>query len=213
MMNRSMRHGMWLMLIVLLMLTVAPTESLAQGQKFYMALKPGAFVPQGDLDDWDTGFSGELAFARKYSSNLAVELNVGWYNLDESEWVSGVLNGVTYSAGATADLDIFPFALTFKGILPIDNWELYGLAGLGAYHTRAEVKGSATVNNLSFSASIKDSDTAAGFTIGLGFIYNIAPSWFIGAEGKYLFTSDVTLFGVDTNLNGLIATGVIGVRF
>jgi opacity protein-like surface antigen len=213
MMNRSARNGMWLLLIVLLIVAFAPNPALAQDQRFYMALKPGAFFPQGDLDDWDTGFSGDLAFGRRYSNNLAVELNVGWYNLDESERTSGVIDGVTFSAGATADLDIFPFALTFKGILPFDRWELYGLAGIGAYYARAQVDGTATVNNLFYRASAKDSDTAAGFTIGLGFIYNIAPSWFLGAEGKYLFTSDVTLFGADVDLNGVIATGVIGVRF
>ena len=213
MMNSSARNGIWLVLFVLLLVAFAPTDALAQGQQYYMALKPGAFFPQGDLEDWDTGFSGELAFAKRYSNNLAVELNVGWYNLDESERASGVVNGVTYSGGASADLDIFPFALTVKGILPFDRFELYGLAGIGAYFARAEVDGSATVNNLSYSASDSDSDTAFGFTIGLGVNYNISPSWFVGAEGKYLFTSDVTLFGVDTNLNGIIALGVIGYRF
>ena len=212
-MNHSARNGIWLVLIVLFVGVFASSDALAQSQQFYMALKPGAFFPQGDIEDWDTGFSGELAFAKRYSNNLAVELNVGWYNLDESERVSGVINGVTYSAGASADLDIFPFALTVKGILPFDIFELYGLAGIGAYYARAEVEGSATVNNLFYSASDRDSDWAAGFTIGLGFNVNVSPSWFIGAEGKYLFTSDVTLFGVDTNLNGIMALGVIGYRF
>ena len=213
MMNHSARNGIWLVLIVLFVGVFASSDALAQSQQFYMALKPGAFFPQGDIEDWDTGFSGELAFAKRYSNNLAVELNVGWYNLDESERVSGVINGVTYSAGASADLDIFPFALTVKGILPFDRFELYGLAGIGAYFARAEVKGSATVNNLFYRASDSDSGYAAGFTIGLGFNVNVSPSWFIGVEGKYLFTSDVTLFGVDTNLNGIIALGVIGYRF
>ena len=212
MMNRSARNGMWLVLIVLLVGVFSSSDALAQSQQFYMALKPGAFIPQRDLDDWDTGFSGELAFAKRYTNNLAVELNVGWYKLDRSDWTSFQVDGVTFS-GVTADLDVFPFALTVKGILPFDRFELYGLAGIGAYFARAEVDGSATVNNLFYRASDSDSDYAAGFTIGLGFNVNVSPSWFIGAEGKYLFTSDVTLFGVDTNLNGIIALGVIGYRF
>ena len=215
MMNRSVRNVMWLLLIILLVVSFVPTVALAQGQQFYMALKPGAFFPQGDLDDnnWDTGFSGELAFGRQYSKNLAVELNVGWYNLDESEQFSGVLNGASVSAGATADIDIIPFALTVKGILPFERWEFYGLAGIGAYFTTVEVAGSAAANNTTISFSDDDSDTVFGLTVGLGIHYNISPLWFLGVEGKYLFTSDVDVFGVDANLNGIIAAGVIGYRF
>lgn len=213
MMNRFARNGMWLVLIGFLLVLFASSYAFAQDQQFYVALKPGAFIPQGDIDEWDTGFSGDLAFAKRYSKNLAVEMNVGWYNLDEGDRVSGVYNGVPYSVDGSVDMDIFPFALTVKGILPFDRFELYGLAGLGAYYTRAEAKASVTVGNLFLSGSENDSDWAAGFTIGLGATYNISSSWFVGAEGKYLFTSDVTLYGVDTNLNGIIVTGVIGYRF
>lgn len=215
MMNRSARRGMWLALIPLFLLAFAPTAALAQDQRFYVTFKPGAFFPQGDLDDLslDTGFTGELAFGRQYSKNLAVELNVGWYNLDGDGQISGVFLGAPILAGASTDIDIIPFALTVKGILPSEKWEFYGLAGIGAYFATVDVTRTAIVNNLTIGFTEDDSDTAFGFTVGLGVQYNISPLWFVGAEGKYLFTSDINVFGLDLDLNGIIAAGVIGYRF
>jgi len=46
-----------------------------------------------------------------------------------------------------------------------------------------------------------------------GIHHNISPSWFVGDESKYLFMNEVTMFGIDFNLDGVIAAGVIGLRF
>jgi hypothetical protein len=51
--------------------------------------------------------------------------------------------------------------------------------------------------------------------------YNITPRFFVGAETKYLWTNDAKLKGdiltvpveVKFNLNGIIATAVLGLRF
>jgi hypothetical protein len=57
--------------------------------------------------------------------------------------------------------------------------------------------------------------------LGAGINYNITPKIFVGVEGKYLWTDKVKLeyeeFGahreVEFRLDGIIATGVIGIRF
>lgn len=212
-MRSSAHNGMWMLLIAFLLVAFASTSALAQGKPFYISVKPGVFVPQGDIEDFGTGAGGELAFGRQYNKNIAVEMDVGWYNLHKSGQISVAVQGTTYSASGSADLDIIPIALTFKGILPFDRFELYGLAGIGPYYVRTEIRANAIVNGLPISASSKENDVVAGFTFGLGLNYNISQSWFVGAEGKYLFTTDATLYGIDTNLNGFTVTGVVGFRF
>jgi hypothetical protein len=197
-MHRSIRGGMWLFLAPLFFMTLAPTDSKAQSQGLYFALKPGVFWAQGDIKDADTRLSGELAFGKRYSPNLSAEMNVGWTALDD---FAPQIFGPVFPVGATAELDIYPFALTFRGILPLEGFELYGLAGIGAYYTKARVD------------FIRDSDFAAGFTAGAGAQFNISPSWFAGAEAKYLLTSDVTVFGTRIDLDSIIIAGMVGFRY
>ena len=69
------------------------------------------------------------------------------------------------------------------------------------------------LNNSTFGVSMKDCDTVFEINIGQGIQHNISPSWFVGDESKCLFMNEVTMFGIDFNLDGVIAAGVIGLRF
>lgn len=68
---------------------------------------------------------------------------------------------------------------------------------------------------------LNDSTMIFGGNLGLGFHYNITPTIFVGAEGKYLWTSKAKLqdeaYGVPVEakfkMDGILATAVIGFRF
>ena len=60
------------------------------------------------------------------------------------------------------------------------------------------------VNNLNRSSSMTINDLVGGF-LGVGVHYNITPTVYVGLEGKYLWTSSLTVDNTDTdtNLNGI----------
>lgn len=199
-----LRFPLLCLVIVVLTFSFFPTISCAQNRSMYVSFKPGAFIPDGDIDDFGTGFSGSLSFGRQYTPNFAVEMDVGWINLDESDSIT--VDEIEYSG--SIDLDIIPVSLNLKAILPYGNLELYGIVGIGVYFVEAEAK-----SHGFFDGTVDDDDEVFGFSPGLGVQYNFNQRVFMGVEGKYLFTSDVELFGVESNLNGIWISGVIGFRF
>lgn len=190
---------------------------------YYITLKPGVFFPQGDLedDDFDIGFNGEIAFGWRPNPNFAAEMGLGYFSTDATETFALPVNGLTATGKIKADLDVYPVTLTLKGILPYKHWEFYGLGGIGACYASGDLKGDVTVNGLSASFHLSDSDGVFAGFLGLGFHYNLTESIFIGAEGKYLWTSTAKLkdelygltFEYETDLDGIQAMAVIGFRF
>jgi outer membrane protein W len=77
------------------------------------------------------------------------------------------------------------------------------------------------VGNRAAGGTVKDTDTVFGAHVGMGLHYNITRTWFIGAEGKYLWTGEAKLrddvagipVEADYKLDGILATAVLGYRF
>jgi opacity protein-like surface antigen len=147
-------------------------------------------------------------------------MGVGYFETEAKERFRGQLGGITFTGRITADIEVIPVTLTLKGILPYKRWEFFGLGGIGAYIVSGE-KTRLTVDGIPFEGDLKDNDTIFGFHLGLGFHYNITPTIFIGAEGKYLWTKEAKLqdeaFGIPIEakfkMDGILATAVIGFRF
>lgn len=181
--------------------------------KSYLVVKGGVFCPQGDLSDLNTGFNGELAYGYRFLPNAAVELSSGYFQASKTfrESVSG------FSASVDEKVYAIPLTVAIKGIVPIDKFELYGLAGTGVYF----VDGKATASVLNVSASFSDNTAVWGGFLGAGASYNITPQFFVGLEGKYLWTSSAklhdTVQGVyvnaDFKIRGFLGTANVGFRF
>lgn len=196
-----MRKVLSATLCLILAVFVSPVFAGEAGNN-YMAFKPGIYSPQASkIDSFDDGFHGEIAFGYKYNPNFSAEMAVGYYHTE------GTYKGLE-SAGidrVNVNIDVYPLTLTLKGGIPIEDFELYGLAGIGVHIVRGG----------------KADDTVFGFHLGGGAIYNITPTWFIGAEGKYFWTGEAdfedTFMGErvkeKTELNGILATAVVGFRF
>lgn len=208
--------------MVLILIILVPFNVLAQNEKFYLTAKPGIYSPQtNDLKDFDTGFNGEIALGRQFNKNFAAEMGLGYFNTKGKESFAGTIDTITYRVIADSKINIIPVTLTLKGIYPINKWDLFALGGIGAYFVSGDLKLNIAANGMSFSDTAEDKDTIFGAHFGLGLHYNITPKFFLGLESKYLWAGDAklkdTLYGVPVeakfNLNGILATAVIGVRF
>lgn len=176
----------------------------------YLVLKGGIYSPQNDkLDKFDTGFNGELAFGHYFNRNLALEIASGFF---ETRATKDARFGIS-SAQATLDINVVPLTVALKGIIPLDIWELYGIGGGGAYFLWTDSK--VSTDSRSSSSSDKYNQTLGGGFLGVGASVKVSPTVFLGLEGKYLWTSALTVKNIDTdtNLNGFIATFNLGFLF
>jgi opacity protein-like surface antigen len=199
-----------------------PLPVFAQGDKYYISLKAGAYFPQTeDFDNADTGFNGEVVLGYQINKNIALEIGAGYFHTGLDRSVMRKISGIDFSVKSEADVDVFPVTLSLKGILPVGKWEFYGLGGIGAYFIWGELRGTAVANEMTGSKTVNDNGMKFGAHLGLGIQYNITPTIFLGAEGKYLWTSETTLEGTvlgepveaTFKTNGIIANAVLGFRF
>ena len=110
---------------------------------------------------------------------------------------------------------------SLKGIIPLDRFEIYGIGGIGAYINRGEGPTfSPGISGIGSRVSFSDTDVAFGGYLGAGVNFNITNTFFLGVEGKYLWTKanfESTLNGynlkLDVDIRGFIVTGNLGVRF
>ena len=189
-----------------------------QDKRFYITAKPGIYSPQtSDLEGFDTGFYGEVAAGYKIIKYFATELGVGYFHTEGSESAAGVIGGFNFGATAKATLNVLPVTFTAKLIIPYKKWEFFGLGGVGAYFVWADFKVNGFVDGIFFNGKIKGNDTIFGGYAGGGVHYNITRSVFVGAEGKYLWTDHAKFedsgVSLRTNLDGIVATAVLGFRF
>ncbi len=175
----------------------------------YVVLKGGIYSPQtSELEGFNTGFNGEVAYGHYFDKNWAIEAGTGYIETSarKGEW-SG-----PDSAQTSASLKVVPLTVAIKGSIPVNKFEFYGIGGIGAYYVEADTD---TRNDYYEKRhdSDRDTETLFGGFIGLGAIFNVTPKFFFGLEGKYLWTTQSTFLGVDADLKGIQATGNIGFRF
>lgn len=208
--------------LVFALMTTILIPFRTSAQDYYITAKPGIYSPQtDDLEDFDTGFNGEIAFGWQPNTNFAAEIGLGYFNTEAKERFSGQVGGVSFAGELKAELNIFPITFTLKGIVPYKKWEFFGLGGIGAYIVSGDLKARFTVDGVSVAADLDDWDTVFGGYLGLGIHYNMTRTIFVGAEGKYLWTNKAKLqdvsFGVpietEFRMDGILAMAVIGFRF
>lgn len=183
------------LLSVLLVLVAIPALATPAD---YMTLKLGAYSPRhSDLkDDYSTGFNGEGAIGHYFHPNIALEFSVGYFETKASG------NGVGGKFSAV------PFLLNVKGVIPMARGEIYALAGGGFYMATGQAS--------ALGIPIKDTNTTAGWQVGIGGNYNLSETVFLGLEGKYLWAK-YKVPGISTSvtarLDGIQATANIGYRW
>ena len=190
-----------------------PFSATAADKANYFSVKAGIYSPESDdLEDFDTGFTGEIAIGHYLNPNFALELGVGYFKTEASfREIDPTLGSYREDDEITA----VPVTLTAKGIYPVDSLELFGEAGVGVYFASGEADASWTGSG-GGSLDIDEDDTAFGFHLGIGANYNITQNVFIGVEGRYIWAkAEFEAYGIelDADLDGFIVTGNLGFRF
>jgi opacity protein-like surface antigen len=199
------------MVSITVMLFLISFPALGAEKANYFAVKAGIYSPESDdLEDFDTGFNGELAIGRYFHPDLALELGVGYFETEATFQGSLPIVG---DYREEVEISVIPVTLSAKGIYPINSVELFGEIGIGVYFSNGE-------SNITFTGLgniyIDDDDTPFGFQLGLGGNFNITQNVFLGLEGEYLWAgAEFEGYGIklDADLDGFIVTGNLGFRF
>ena len=121
------------------------------------------------VDDRDNTYT--VRFGWRPSPYWALEL--GYYDFGEYKFF-GRAPGTTVDI--TGDARARSYGLSFVGILPIENFDLYGRIGYA--HSKLEV----TAGGPLISTPANAEDSQDEFTYGAGGRWNITPNWGIFAE-------------------------------
>jgi hypothetical protein len=135
----------------------APREIIGVGRE-YTTLSLGAFEPDGDLNSFDTGFWGDLAFGRKFLVFLSVEGSVGYYE------TSGATGSEVYGV---------PLVLDARAGLPILIFEGYLGAGLGGAWVHSKASGLSSEDDFvgMWEGFVGLEAGLGGFNLGLEYKY------------------------------------------
>jgi opacity protein-like surface antigen len=189
------------MVFAIALIGIAPSVSLAEYPSNYLVLKGGLYSPSDDFDvegrhfNHDDGYVAEVAFGHYIMPMFALELGAGYF---ESKASPAVPVGDT-------KFKVIPVTLTGKVLFPIGPIEPYGEFGIGGYIAKADVSG--TFSNFSGST-----ESVFGLHAGAGVNFNITPTIFLGAEGRYLWAKP-SWGGQDIKLDGFTVTADLGFRF
>ncbi len=196
-------------MVVLVLPFLVPVKIFAQSP-FYVAFKPGMYMPRSsDLNGFDNGFNGDFAFGARLTPNIAVEAGLGFFYTGGAKTIG---KGTSLSQ-THYDLDVWDFTLTLKGIIPYGKWEFFGLGGGGIYSVSAPYNFNGYYH-YSYPYYYNDYDYIWGGYLGGGIHYNITRQFFLGVEGKYLWTEQASFSGINGfKLDGIFSNAVIGFRF
>jgi len=204
-------------LIVLIFSLLIPITVFAQGDSGgYVSIKGGMFTPTDDLEDFDSGFAGELAVGTYFSDKKgAFEVGIGHFSAEGTE--SG-FDAVLGNWSEKVEVTTIPIYFTLRGNVQLSRGELFVGGGVGFYFIDYQDDFSSTASG---PLSVSGNDNIFGAHITAGANLNISEKVFFGIDGKMIFTEDAkisdTVMGypieIEGNGNGYIISGVIGFRF
>jgi hypothetical protein len=111
----------------------------------------------------------------RFTPWTAIEL--GYYDLGKYDFHARPI--VTPSANIDGQAKAKSYGISFVGILPIDQFDLYGR--IGWVRTKTEVQANNVSGGLSVAA-FNTSDTRSEATYGVGGRWNFTPQWGVFAE-------------------------------
>jgi hypothetical protein len=162
-------------------LALTPAEESLHSSRF--TVKGGWYGAEEDaLDD---GYIFNVSWMRFMSSLLAIEFEVGYFDVDGSD------------SGVDAEVWSVPIMLNGRLNLPIWILDVYGGLGVGTFYYDAEASG-----------AVSDDDD--GFLLGgnafLGATLNVADRIALGLEGKYYASEDIDDFDANLDAFALMLT-------
>lgn len=183
-----------LIICVLLSLSIPLSVAGEERPDNYATFKIGQYSPTGGLDDdgFDSKVALEIIFGHYFNKNFSLEGGFGVFGSDNDN-----AGQTVYFTGFATPL------LTAKAILPKESFEFYGGAGIGYYQGKIAV----------YDPDDEESDSAFGYHVVAGFSYNFTPYWYLGMEGKQIWTDDFDFKGYKVDADGRIMTLNVGLRW
>lgn len=165
------------------------TAEEANASRNYMQLKLGVLQPSGDRDDadFDTGFSGALAYGRYLTDNLILEAT---YDVSVTDKELQGSNSTTGNYDQDNYLATEAILLTLKGEYPVGPFRVFGGGGIGWYG--ACLNGDIDTEKIG-SFDVNDTDSAFGLHVVAGANYDFNDRFFMGLEGTYRWTDDIEI--------------------
>ena len=150
----------------------------------YILVKAGAYSPQAsDMENFSTGANVEAAVGHYFLPFLSGELGFGYFE----------------SSNDPYKLTVYPATLAARLRVPLPIIKPYAILGGGAYFTDLDTP---------FGSK---SDTAFGYFAGAGVDFKIA-FLLLNIEAKYLWV-EPSFNGIDTKIDGVVATVGVGLEF
>ncbi len=172
-----------------------PVLGFAQDHLGYIAVKPGIYSYEGDLDEeHNIGFIGEIAYGHYVQPHLVIEGGVGYFH-------DGVSNGNDISGNT--------ITLSVKRVFSFNRYEPFLGGGVGVYFTNYQ----GVLKEARNRVPVDVDDTVYGGHLLAGINMNFYNNLFFGVEGKYVFTGDADFKGAHVNLDGFAGMVVLGYRF
>jgi hypothetical protein len=177
---------------VFITLLPLPFVCQAQDRLRYLAVKPGIYCWQGDLEDEHTlGFNCEIAYGYYLRPHLVIEGSAGYIH-------DGVHKG--------NDIRGKTILLSLKRVYFAGKYEPFWGAGAGIYFANYNGVLTGARNKVPMDVD----DTVYGGHLLAGVNLNLYLSLFLGLEGKYTFTSNADFKGAKVNLDGFAIMAVLG---
>ncbi len=183
----------------------------------YVTVDLGFYQPANDLDEagFDTGINFSAAYGRYLSKYLIFEAGLGFFYTDRDFLGSAPIAG-NYTQEDS--IGVSPITLSLKGAFSAGNAEFFAGGGIGGYFL--VFNSDITASNLG-SFSVDDDDVVLGAHVLAGVNFNITKRFFIGVDGRYLWTDTVSIFKkvadvpieYSGDLNGFTINCAFGFRF
>lgn len=198
-----MKRAGWLAFLIAvasIFFTLFPSTTFAEAKHgYYISFKPGIYLPQykhGFLKDeeLDSGVALGAAFGGYYNKNIAGELEVSYFQ------TKGEIN----NTGIELKEHAYNIFYNVKGILPAGDVDIYVGGGIGVVISDAKIHPDHEVN------------TNFGIQGLCGATFNIKEDYFVGVEGKYLWSNSSFQDGTitrDVQFDGIFVTGNVGIKF
>jgi hypothetical protein len=183
----------------------------------YVIGELGFYSPADDLDKagFDAGINFSAAYGRYIAKYLIFEAGIGYFYTERD-----FLGGASIAGSYTRDdsIGVSPITLSLKGAFTAGNVEFYGGGGIGGYFM--VFNSDIAASNLG-SFSVDDDEVVLGAHVLAGANFNISPRFFIGVDGRYLWTDSVSIvqrvadipITYSGNLNGYTVNLAFGFRF
>ncbi len=173
----------------------------------YVLFKGGLYSPRHSYDLGGFNASGTTHIDSRNGFYVGGAIGICILPAVAVELEGGYLESKGSPSATAGDVKVraFPVVATGKVLLPLGPIEPFGEIGAGVYISRLDV-----ANN---TGTLGDtSNTTFGYHAGGGVNVNFSQGFFVQLEGRYIWAKP-SFGGQAVRLDGLLATGGLGLRF